>query len=197
MRHSKDQMEHIKERILEKAAEAFVANGYAGVNLQDIADAAGISRGPLYYHFNNKEELFAATVRKLIKEQRENYERVLSMDAPILDILREEYTQCLSYSNTLLQTMAGQPELQNFPEYQEFSHWLYNRKKEVFIAAKEKGAFREDCDPNRLVTFLYVFYSGIIQMRQRRSAGFELTDSDMLDNSVDAFLNIVKALYLA
>lgn len=197
MRQTKENTELVKEKILEKAAEEFSRNGYAAANLQAIAEAAGISRGPLYYHFKNKEELFAATLHKVIQEQKDGYDRVLGMDAPIEEILRAEYLQCLSYSNTLLQTMSQEAELRAIPEYIEFDRWLYNRKKEVFTAAKARGELREDCEPNRLVTFLYIFYTGVMRMQERRESGFDLLDEYMMEHSADAYLELVRASFLA
>jgi AcrR family transcriptional regulator len=45
--------------MLREARELFVAHGYADVTMQAIADAAGVTKAALYYHFNDKEALFA------------------------------------------------------------------------------------------------------------------------------------------
>lgn len=187
----------VRQIILEQSAIIFAKNDYVRVRMQDIAQAAGVSRGPLYYYFKNKEELFEATVNYLIAEQKKTYDRVLSKNAHIKEILREEYLQCLSYNNSLLQTMVHQPELQQIKEYQEFRYWLYNRKKEVFTQAKERGELKENIDPNQLVTFLYVFYTGVIQVRDYRQKGFDVFYDELLDNSIDTYLRIVDDLFLS
>ncbi len=196
MEVQKNETKDVRELILEQSAKMFAEKDYVRVRLLDIAKAAGVSRGPLYYYFKNKEELFTETVKYLIEEQKKGYEKVLSKNAPIRDILREEYLQCLSYNNSLLQTMKNQPELKEIEDYQKFSHWLYNRKKEVFTRAKEHGELKENSDPNQLVTFLYIFYSGVIEIKESRQSGFDLFNSDLLDNSVDTYLKIVDALFL-
>ncbi|RMG70623.1 MAG: TetR/AcrR family transcriptional regulator [Bacteroidetes bacterium] len=48
------------QRALDTALRLFNAQGYARVSLQDIAQAMGISRGNLAYHFRDKEALLAA-----------------------------------------------------------------------------------------------------------------------------------------
>lgn len=195
MRQTKENSELVKDLILEKAAEEFARKGYQGANLKAITTAAGVSRGPLYYRFKDKKELFAATVHKLICEQRETYERVLEKNGHILDIIREEYAQCLTYSNTLLQIMRSQKELTELDEFREFDNWLYQRKLEVFTAAKLRGELRPDCNPNEIVTFLYIYYNGLRQARESRDSGFLLFDPYILDQSADAFLKIMKARY--
>lgn len=50
----------IREEILAAAKMLFVENGYHGVSMQDIADAVGISKGNLTYHFPRKENIMEA-----------------------------------------------------------------------------------------------------------------------------------------
>jgi AcrR family transcriptional regulator len=49
-----------KERILNEARDQFVARGYADVTMQEIADAVGLTKAAIYYHFGDKESLFEA-----------------------------------------------------------------------------------------------------------------------------------------
>ncbi len=44
-------------RILDEAARLFLSRGYAETTLRDIADAAGVKAGSIYYHFDSKEDL--------------------------------------------------------------------------------------------------------------------------------------------
>src|ERR1044071_1392135 len=48
-----------RERMLREAREQFVAHGFAAVAMQEIADAVGVTKAALYYHFSDKEALFA------------------------------------------------------------------------------------------------------------------------------------------
>lgn len=52
-------MENGRTRILDEAARLFLARGYAETTLRDIADAAGVKAGSIYYHFDSKEDLLA------------------------------------------------------------------------------------------------------------------------------------------
>ena len=49
-----------RERILEEATALFVASGYRGISMREIAAAAGMSKAGIYYHFADKEQLFLA-----------------------------------------------------------------------------------------------------------------------------------------
>ncbi|HMM22255.1 MAG TPA: TetR/AcrR family transcriptional regulator [Selenomonadales bacterium] len=47
-----------RETILRRARELFLAQGYHKTSMRAIARTAGISTGPLYFHFQNKAEVF-------------------------------------------------------------------------------------------------------------------------------------------
>src|SRR5215510_12594757 len=52
--------------ILDAALTVFVTKGFAGTKLDDVAAAAGISKGLLYRYFDNKAELFKEVVRQTL-----------------------------------------------------------------------------------------------------------------------------------
>lgn len=49
--------------ILRAALDEFAAHGFSAASLNRIIDAAGISKGSLYYYFDDKEELYAHVAR--------------------------------------------------------------------------------------------------------------------------------------
>jgi len=53
-----------RERILEAAARAFDRRGYLGVNLNDVVQELGLTKGALYHFFPTKERLAAEIVRR-------------------------------------------------------------------------------------------------------------------------------------
>jgi TetR/AcrR family acrAB operon transcriptional repressor len=57
-RKTKLQALETRQQILNAAIWEFSARGVASTSLTDIANAAGVSRGAIYWHFKNKVELF-------------------------------------------------------------------------------------------------------------------------------------------
>ena len=55
-------LEHTRNLLLDAAEEVFARKGLTGAALEDIAEAAGYTRGAIYSHFGTKEELFLAVV---------------------------------------------------------------------------------------------------------------------------------------
>jgi AcrR family transcriptional regulator len=52
-----------REAIIEAALEEFVARGFAATRLDDVARRAGVAKGTIYLHFEDKEALFQELVR--------------------------------------------------------------------------------------------------------------------------------------
>lgn len=61
------------EQIVAAAFEEFSAHGFAATRLDDVARRAGIAKGTIYLHFKNKEALFQAVVRRLIRPVFEEF----------------------------------------------------------------------------------------------------------------------------
>jgi TetR/AcrR family transcriptional repressor of nem operon len=60
-------MSDTKEFIIDKAFELFLTRSYEAVSISDISQAIGFTKGALYHHFINKEELFKAVLDKYLK----------------------------------------------------------------------------------------------------------------------------------
>jgi TetR/AcrR family transcriptional regulator, acrAB operon repressor len=57
-RKTKQQAEETRQQILDAAVREFSLHGVSGTSLTDIAAAAGVTRGAIYWHFKNKVDLF-------------------------------------------------------------------------------------------------------------------------------------------
>lgn len=53
-------------KLIRSAAELFLTKGIAGVSMQDVAEAANVSRATLYTYFSSKDEIFDAAVAGII-----------------------------------------------------------------------------------------------------------------------------------
>jgi AcrR family transcriptional regulator len=53
-----------RRQIVQGARSIFLAQGFDAASMNDIAKAAGVSKGTLYVYFDNKEQLFEAIVHE-------------------------------------------------------------------------------------------------------------------------------------
>lgn len=65
VRRTRDEAAETRNGILDAAERVFSERGVSHTSLEDIAKAAGVTRGAIYWHFRNKSELFAAMVGRI------------------------------------------------------------------------------------------------------------------------------------
>jgi AcrR family transcriptional regulator len=56
-----------RDRVLAAAASAFAAHGFAGTSVDQIAAAARLNKAMIYYHFQNKAELYRFILRDMFR----------------------------------------------------------------------------------------------------------------------------------
>lgn len=58
--NQEERSDRSRHQILEAALKLFSHRGYGATSVQDIAEAAGVSKGNIYHHFPDKETIFRA-----------------------------------------------------------------------------------------------------------------------------------------
>ncbi|WP_099302220.1 TetR/AcrR family transcriptional regulator [Bacillus sp. Marseille-P3800] len=125
----KTENELTKEAIVSAASIQFQANGYRHVSMRSLAKDLQCSHGALYYHFNNKAELFYEVVSFYFDKLNEQMNRAEA--------------QYLSQDEKLTQLLLGYIEFGlNHQQYYEFMFMV----KEKEIDALSKRAANESYD---------------------------------------------------
>lgn len=65
VRKTKAEAAETRHQILDAAEQVFLAQGVARTSLQQVAEAAGVTRGAVYWHFNDKADLFEAMMDRV------------------------------------------------------------------------------------------------------------------------------------
>ncbi|MCC5575720.1 TetR family transcriptional regulator [Microtetraspora sp. AC03309] len=66
-----------RTELLATAAEVFASRGYAATTVREVADAAGILGGSLYYHFDSKESIVDEILSTFLDDLWARYDEVL------------------------------------------------------------------------------------------------------------------------
>jgi TetR/AcrR family acrAB operon transcriptional repressor len=64
-RRTKEEAEETRAQILDAAERVFYAKGVSNTSLADIASDAGVTRGAIYWHFQNKVDVFQAILDRI------------------------------------------------------------------------------------------------------------------------------------
>lgn len=109
-RKTKAEAETTRAELLDAAERLFQAQGVSRTSLQDIAAAAGVTRGAVYWHFKDKGDLFNAMVDRIVLPMEEADLLLEQDDAnPVLPLLRERTLQ-------VFQQISTEPALQRVLE---------------------------------------------------------------------------------
>lgn len=76
-----------QEKIIQAAGLIFSQKGFHQARMDEIAEAAGVAKGTLYYNYNSKSKLFGATVTQGLNRIMETIEKELESDLPFIDHL--------------------------------------------------------------------------------------------------------------
>ena len=96
VRRTKEEALETRSRILDAAERVFHEKGVAHAGLEDIASAAKVTRGAIYWHFRDKAELFDAMMQRVVLPAEEMLERAGagSAEGP-LELLRRATLEVL------------------------------------------------------------------------------------------------------
>jgi AcrR family transcriptional regulator len=103
------QREETRRRLYESALAIFRRDGVAAARTDDIAKAAGVSRGSFYFHFPTKEHVLLERMTETEREICAAVER-LPEGAPFFEVLRvvnAELARIWEHDPQLLPDLAG------------------------------------------------------------------------------------------
>jgi AcrR family transcriptional regulator len=75
-----------RDLLLDAAKDVFAQRGFEGASLEEIAEAAGYTRGAIYKHFGSKEELFLAVNKRWNESFLESFVESIDPSTPIEEL---------------------------------------------------------------------------------------------------------------
>jgi AcrR family transcriptional regulator len=169
-----------RRQILMNAAELFLAKGYKGVSMKELAEAVQVTSAALYYHFpKGKEDLFTTMIQTVfVNEGVAGIDQTLARTQDI----RERLTLLTSALLTLplderLSTLLrdARAHLKD-PEHQQVILSLLDRIKRhvtnLFQVAHDAGEIRPDLPVNVLVGLYLDILRGAKGLPEAERAAF-------------------------
>jgi TetR/AcrR family acrAB operon transcriptional repressor len=138
-RNTKEEALETRSRILDAAEDVFHTCGVAHTSLADIAAAAEVTRGAIYWHFENKSDLFNAMCERV----RLPLEAMMGSDTDLR--ASDPIGQFLTACGKVMHQVAHDPRsrkvfdiLFNKCEYVEPDDPIVVRQRECFMEGKKK-----------------------------------------------------------
>ena len=88
MRRTKEEALETRESILDAAERVFSERGVSRSTLEEVARTAAVTRGAVYWHFQNKSDLFNAVVERVRMPMESAFYRVLETADTLDDLER-------------------------------------------------------------------------------------------------------------
>lgn len=79
----------VAQRLLATATRLFAEQGYDRTSVQEIVDAAGVTKGALYHYFGSKDDLLHEVYGRVLRLQQERLDHFADADAPVETRLRD------------------------------------------------------------------------------------------------------------
>ena len=151
-----------KEHILAAAIECFATHGYQGTTIDRIARVAGVTKGALYYHFRDKEDLLFETVRnRIVGFEERVLAQTASDDSPFTTLGRVLdscfVTATESNHRRFIMTLMVEA-LDTNPRLSEAFRLELRRMRaflgDVIRSGQESGALRPNLVPNEVAAVI-------------------------------------------
>jgi AcrR family transcriptional regulator len=185
-----------RAQILDAALKAFAEKGYKGASNKDIAKAAGISPGLIYFYFHSKEDLLFAILENRVTAGGQPLPmESLKIFPPeqILPMLAHFALSQLDNQDTINVVKVVVGEMLQRAEVRAIANTNINRLMETigsYLAFQmEQGHLRRD-DP---ILCAQTFVAGLVATIMRRQL---LGDPKMLSLSADQIVTTVVGIFL-
>jgi TetR/AcrR family transcriptional regulator, transcriptional repressor for nem operon len=161
-----------KEYIIDQAYKLFLDKSYESVSISDISNSIGFTKGALYHHFLNKEELFKAVIDKYLKiivlgEIKKDITMAECIRVIIEYVSQVVNTTCIddqpfvpvNYLSLLIDALRHYP---GFAEkHEDFFNETVANMKTLLDQAVENGEIRDDIDTSIIAQHLFSLSAGI------------------------------------
>lgn len=200
MRRTKEEAEQTRQKLLDAALTAFSKRGYQAARLQDIAAAAGTTRGAIYHHFDNKADLYRQLIEDASQQGNEVIAAAIAEGGAFVDVCRR----------ILVETMANLARDERFRRVMALSLFKTGMSPELAALEQERlqnaeatvngvavymqmgieqGVVRQDLSPETLARAFIAFQNGVAWLWLANGEFFPLADdaaglADVLLNGI-------------
>ncbi|MDR1026152.1 MAG: TetR family transcriptional regulator [Lactobacillus sp.] len=201
-RKTKEEAEQTRLSIMGSALDTFCDLGYSKTTFDEIAKRIGLTKGAVYWHFNNKPEI----ITSIITEAFDRVNEAVAKEVPhILTI--GDLRKSLTYHAKFIEENNIYRKFLFFIMFQmEWSETFYSRVKETIQyicdyserqiinalkASQKSGEISKDIDINKISVIINSLWDGLLHNEIKDREGNK-NFSEMVGYSFDLIINSIK-----
>jgi len=191
------------QEILDAALTVFAERGYRNTRLEDVGDAAGVTKGAIYHYFANKEDLLLRAIEQRSEEAFGRIEEIVrDKTAPVSTRLRlvvRRWFGAVTKERLAVVTLLLQGIAHEAPA--AFRRWLAGGPTAsmrliatLVREGQERGEFRPDADADVAARLLV---SGLLQQTVWQQYAESVPDAGieqerLVDSALELFLHSLR-----
>ena len=188
MRRTKEEAAVTRATLLKTALNLFSSKGYAATSIDDISQAAKLTRGALYHHFQSKADLYNTLVEEVSARGANIVQESVAEGGTFTEILKRIFVRQLTYIEENKEARAvmelalfktgAHPELQSGRERQiQGGKAMIDGIAQAMQVGISSGELRNDISPKEMALSFLAFQNGIIQLWLASPKSFSLKGS--------------------
>jgi AcrR family transcriptional regulator len=160
-----------KKKLYEIAEKLFTEHPFADVNIEDITDAAGITKGAFYVHFESKDALIAMLIADYAARADTDYKtflKTLPSDMPTSEVLlalvgkiSDELQNKIGYENMKKVYQLLLEKTVDTETIKGYGRELYALFHDIFDKGIQRGEFKSTLPPDILSQHFVMAIRGI------------------------------------
>lgn len=182
------QRQETHDKILAAALDLFVSRGFEGTTVDAIAEAAGVTKGAIYFHFETKDDVLLALLDQVERNFIDPMDRRVRRAGPSG---RDKFVAFahqqseLGIGRTKLAILAikissdyAEGNARFAPRIRQIYRRLYDIVEDIIELGKAQGEFRTEVSTCQLASFVIATHDGTFLEWQRR--GLELKPPEII-----------------
>jgi TetR/AcrR family acrAB operon transcriptional repressor len=184
-RRTKEEAAATRDRILDTAEQLFAEHGVSRTTLQHIATAAGVTRGAIYWHFDDKVALFNAMIERVVmpleaaRAQLDTMEPLQALREYMLAALRmavEDARARRVFEIAILKMeVVGELDAARVRRQESLEAWMERAEARIREAA-ERGELRQGVVPRAAALAMWSLVDGLIRNWLFEPEAFDLLE---------------------
>lgn len=174
-RKTKEDTKMTREMIMKAALDLFIERGYDRTTLDDIARAVGLSKGAVYWHFENKQALLSKLILTVVerhdKETKEKMEKPASPEKLVENLIyhanitltRDEDRKFFLMMTRLDWASPEMSEIKD--ELVQLDVDIISTLRKYLVKFKEVGMIKPDVNVEEIAMVLASIWMGLLKGR--------------------------------